>query len=357
MLTFRAVRAALRHNPMARLPSVSLPSSGACLCRRLLHGGRSDGGENDAAGGAGGQMRLGPTRLPSASRQIELARAVRRKLTECGAEALGAITLNGWDEFFARTGLDEYTRAPEDEAQVTLILSYPLTMAWLMQEQQCAATKAPTDSKTRISPSSLPSLAPTSPSTSAIRKIHIIGARAEVSLPEWVWLLVANLNGIDSLKVDLIGPMVPEREPSRKHGPVRLYFTGHSLYHDAVFKDQIDPADADAFFCFHPGWGQREWKNSWQPTLDLLFAADAPVHFTSFDDDDLGDDCAFARQQLNCAKDGVGDEDKKSLWSGENPFRSKVFIKLNDRDADNVQRLIAVNSRVSMVAPSAKRVE
>ena len=83
-----------------------------------------------------------PTALPAADRQIELARTVKRKLEACGADALAALTLTDWDAFFADTGLAEDTRAPEDAALLTLMLSYPLTLAWLVQEQKRAADVA-----------------------------------------------------------------------------------------------------------------------------------------------------------------------------------------------------------------------
>ena len=48
---------------------------------------------------------------------------------------------------------------------------------------------------------------------------------------------------------------------------------------------------------------------------------------------------------------------KKSLWSGENPFRSKVFIQLepeaDDESPDENKRLIAVNRMVSMIVSSS----
>ena len=365
---------AFRDGTLLRLSSSSSSSSSAAS-RFSSAGGRGSHNDDDddneedaedAAGGAGVHRRgrPRPTALPAADRQIELARTVKRKLEACGADALAALTLTDWDAFFADTGLAEDTRAPEDAALLTLMLSYPLTLAWLVQEQKRAADVAAVAAQSPSSPSVSPSASPPSPPSppSSVRKIQIIGARAEVSLPPWVWHLVANLTGVNDLDVCLVGPMVPRTRP-RVYDNVTVSLAGQVLYHVGVSNGMVDTAGVDAFFCFHPGWGQREWQNSWRPTLDLLFAGGAPVYFTSFDDNDVRADCAFARQQLRqLVKVGDGNtivlkKHKKSLWSGENPFRSKVFIQLepgaDDESPDENKRLIAVNRMVSMIVSSS----
>ena len=314
------------------------------------------------------KMTKKPTVLPPRERQIELARTAKQKLEECGVDGrLSSLTLTDWSAFFAHTGLDENTLTPMDEAQLTLMLSYPLTLAWLIQEQQRAAKEAAAQAAAAASVvAAKPDSASTAPAdrTSTVRKVQIIGARAEASLPTWVWQLVSNLTSSDNLNIQLIGPMVPD-QTSKELENITISFVGHMLYHDAVSKGKVDTIDADAFFCFHPGWGQNEWKNSWRPSLDLLFAAKAPVYFTSFSDDDVRDDYVFARQQLrqlikasNNNAIVLKKKHKKSLWSGKNPFRSKVLIPLNTSPTDEgktseSKSLIAVNSRVSMVASSS----
>jgi|EP00946_MAST-07B_sp_MAST-7B-sp1_P000756 hypothetical protein len=295
-------------------------------------------------------MRPQPTELPPASRQIKLARAAKSKLEGYGAERLASLTLTDWDAFFADTGLAEDVREPKDAAQLTLMLSYPLTLAWLLQEQQRAA----------LSPSS-PDL---SSSASIERKIQVIGARAEASLPGWIWTLAANLTGTNHLDVELIGPMVPRPRVPQQHENATVSFFGKTVYHTALLKEEISPVGVDAFFCFHPGWGQDEWKGAWQPTMDALFAAEAPIYFTSFDTHDSQADCAFARQrlrQLVKVDDGntiVMRRQKKSLWSGENPFRSQALIPLvaeSKAVGSDSERLIAVNTEVSMIASRATK--
>eukprot|EP00946_MAST-07B_sp_MAST-7B-sp1_P000007 g7.t1 len=353
----RAASAAAR---CARSGRAAARGRGGDWARRRWYGGssprRSDGGVESVGDTAASESvgdtaasewraRPQPTELPPASRQIKLARNAKSKLEECGAERLASLTLTDWDAFFVDTGLAEDVHEPKDAAQLTLMLSYPLTLAWLLQEQQRAA----------LGPLS-PDLSPTA---SIERKIQVVGARAESSLPGWIWTLVANLTGTVHLDVELIGPMVPRPRMPQKHENATVSFFGKTVYHTALSKETICSEGVDAFFCFHPGWGQDEWKGSWQPTMDALFAAEAPIYFTSFDTHDSQADCAFARQRLRqLVKVDDGDtivlrRHKRSLWSGENPFRSQALIPLvgdaNVAGSDS-ERLIAVNSKVSMIA-------
>lgn len=335
---------AMRRTCITRLGSACVRST---LCAdtchgsrfgRLLHSGRVSSSDNNSnnqskAEGAAVSGKEVATVLPKPDRQLELAHAVRSKLEH--SESLHEIELSSWDAFFNDAGLLSESSTPADYAMLTLMLSYPLSLAWLIQWQRKTLSKP-------------------------VKKLQIVGARAEAKLPKWVMHVIANLLRPEEVHIELIGPMVPQLKP-KQFKNIHVSYVGAKVYHEAVALSRIKATDVDSFFCFHPGWGQPEWQGTWRPTIEMLLASDTPVYFTSFDDLDQTEDCNFARQQFRRLSKKGGDhrdvivmkeKHKKNLWSGANPFASKVNIPMDPSKGivTGDTRLISVNRKVSIIA-------
>ena len=109
-------------------------------------------------------------------------------------------------------------------------------------------------------------------------RIAIIGARAEATMPEWIWRQVAvnaKMNGVKSLEIAMYGPMVGtegDRNFDWEDESCSQLSLSHfcGLFHE---DDQGESRTFDCYVCFHPGCGQEAWKASWTPSLKMMLAS------------------------------------------------------------------------------------
>ena len=246
----------------------------------------------------------------------QIAKQVREKLAVVKDWQAKPSPFTSWSAFFAATQLDNTSVAHWQSAhiQTTAMLSYPVTLAWLMQYNDTPAGRP--------------------------LHIHVIGARAEAMFPDFIWQFQSDIYTARQQKVhiSLVGPMVVDlgSNNDRTIGNIRITHHPQTLYHDVVH----DLPVADACVAFHPGWGQDEWKASWRPTLEIMMknsdTYEKPLYFTSFDESDMLDDVAFLRE-MNVKE--------KLISSGTtNPFRS---LHAFPHDDENKDRMIQVNNYVS----------
>ena len=259
--------------------------------------------------------------------QQEFAKSVRQHLSALNIDTWKQSTaFNGWNNFFKVTKLNDHLTSSASKEQLTAMLSYPITLAWLMTRHPRLI--APTDKPLHI---------------------HILGARAEALFPDFIWQLQSDIfeaRKQKNIHISLFGPMVIDlgNRNDRRIGNLRIKHYPNTLYHNTTTEKP-----ADVFVAFQPGWGQPEWFDSWRPTLEKIMTVkrdalrltlnDAkvpPLYFTSFDHSDMVDDVAFLSQ----VDVSLGD-----IWSKSvNPFQSLHSFPHSSNDSN---RMIQVNNCVS----------
>lgn len=226
-----------------------------------------------------------------------------------------ATNLSSWDSFF-------YTRdfAPMNTefnlAAATKVLSYPMTIAAILQKYSLYKGPAPDGPLTLEGMRSLAALRYTlydsqSTSTSDLAstfkerpmRIFILGAKMESMLPGFVWKQFGYLFPDTKFEIHLVGPEAyfdsetrtfgPTNEPNGNAKVVRaddqLTFHYHTNYfHELYNTGDLFPFDPylDVFFMFHPGF-QTADHIYWDKALKGLLDSKCAVFVTGYHEKDL----------------------------------------------------------------------
>ncbi|GLD93774.1 hypothetical protein PINS_up002379 [Pythium insidiosum] len=131
----------------------------------------------------------------------------------------------------------------------------------------------------------LDALAPLTTPEAAPVRLHVIGARAEATMPRHIWQELLVQQPDHRFEIKLVGDHVP---PMRHQQQSRLHLENcPGLYHEVKIEQP-----ADAFVLFNPGIGHPRLHRLWRPTLEVLVASGKPVLLTSFSQRDLERDLA-----------------------------------------------------------------
>ncbi|KAI7872903.1 hypothetical protein BDF14DRAFT_1750040 [Spinellus fusiger] len=246
-----------------------------------------------------------------------------------------AVNMSNWDVFF-------YTRSfPSMDSDrsmrhVSKLLTYPITVASILH-QSCPYTmgKEMTSEGMRSISALRSVLYPhnevakdgqTMIRTDTIH-LFIIGARAEATLPQHLWLQLAYLFPQTPFHIHFVGPdALPfNTEPYTEALNERVTFTyDNGLYEDYHDKrDRFDPY-TNIFFLFSPGIGHEATRQGWQPSIKKLLETKCPVFLTGYDEADMASDIKAVEE------DYAGDFDWV-LKPTANAFRSlKRDVDLTD---------------------------
>ncbi|CEG35875.1 uncharacterized protein PHALS_00202 [Plasmopara halstedii] len=173
--------------------------------------------------------------------------------------------------------------------------------------------------------------------------LHIIGARAEATMPRYLWDDLSFFHPGWQFNITLVGnhvPVMPARNKTRskENTLVQLEMT-NGLYHESVARKLTTP---DAFVMYNPGIGHPYLRESWEPTVLSVLASRKPMLITSFNLEDQQRDIK-ALQKLVAKLHGYKLQFRSN--AEQNPFRS---LKLQV-DPRNVKLPIQTNSRAMVV--------
>ncbi|GAO50105.1 hypothetical protein SAICODRAFT_54670 [Saitoella complicata NRRL Y-17804] len=158
------------------------------------------------------------------------------------------------------------------------------------------------------------------------RRIFILGARADATLPRHVWLQLTYLFPQATFKLYFIGPealLGPQTNgtPKKELYHPNMTFETHTEYYHALHEQQqFQPFDPyrDVFFLFSPGIGYPATSHLWAPTIPQLLQTKCGVFVTGYSQEDMDRDVAWLRDQAD-------DEIDILLRPGKNEFMSRKY--------------------------------
>lgn len=169
--------------------------------------------------------------------------------------------------------------------------------------------------------------------------LHVVGARAEAMMPDYLWDEVALLHAHRALEITLVGDHVPISRKVRSARGLPLQIESvRGLYHDVALPSP------DALVLFNPGIGHPLLRDRWRPAVRTMIESGKPLLLTAFSAADQDRDVAVLHQLAMGSASG-----RRLRFLVEprvNPFRSLKF-QVND-DGGNVA-LIQTNSHVMAV--------
>ncbi|KAI8149352.1 zinc-finger of mitochondrial splicing suppressor 51-domain-containing protein [Fennellomyces sp. T-0311] len=245
------------------------------------------------------------------------------------------VNMANWDVFF-------YTRSfPSMDSDrsmrhVSKLLTYPITVASLLHQSCPYQLGKEITSEGMRSISALrtvlyPRNEVAKDGVTLVRSetinLYVVGARAEASLPQYIWLQLAYLFPHTPFHIHFVGPdaLPPGKEPHTSSLNERLIFTyDNSMYHD--YHETIDKFDpyTDLFFLFSPGIGYPSARNGWKQSIEKALETKCPIFLTGFDQADMANDISAVEQDYQGEFDWV-------LRPTENRFSSlKRDVNLMD---------------------------
>lgn len=180
-------------------------------------------------------------------------------------------------------------------------------------------------------------------------RIHVVGARAEATMPRQLWdELLCFHPTVRAFDITLVGDDVPATRDTTKRMKqttsdrvVRLEAI-NGLYHElhVVERTRARPPP-HALVLFNPGVGHPGLKARWRPTLAALVASGKPILLTSFSQADQDRDvAALAELRGECGELAF------VVSPESNPFRS---LKCQIDPLHVLAPPIQTNSRVMVV--------
>lgn len=138
--------------------------------------------------------------------------------------------------------------------------------------------------------------------------LYIVGARAEASLPPYIWLQLAYLFPHTPFHIHFVGPdaLPPAGKPHTKSYNERLMFTyDNSMYHE--YHEQIEKFDpyTDVFFLFSPGIGHASAREGWKMSIEKALETKCAIFLTGFDEADVANDIEAVEQDYQGEFDWV----------------------------------------------------
>ena len=255
---------------------------------------------------------IAPCGEAAQQQQQHIAKRVRTVLTSKCLDPPLSILSSNWERWLSHTKLDSVDLSSQQAiGQITSMLTYTLTLQRICET--LLASRNITSSLT----------------------VHIVGARAEVYIPPWVWAVLDDFCEVSSvdLQLVLVGPAVPEGLPKIKTRRTEINSIGGCLYHQITESTRAP----DAFVCFHPGWGEVAWTPVWRPTLEFMKSSSdtAICFFTGYDVVDHLNDLQVLWDMFEVAP----------IRTELNPFRSLLPMQLSSES----QRIIQSNCYISAV--------
>lgn len=256
------------------------------------------------------------------------------------------VNYMNWDTFFYTR--DFYSMDSEfNLAAVTKMLTYPVTMASLLDEYSPYQLQ-PKGPMTLEGLKSLAALRYTMFPKDRTKtwqdrpaRFFILGARSESQLPAHVWKQLSYLLQFTEFELVFIGPesyfdrtrnhYVTSDQKISHRIDNRMTFTYYTNYfhvlHEAQDLFPYDPYQ-DCFFLFHPGLGAPEAMDQWEKSVPGLLESKCPVFVTGFHESDSNRDWEWLNSKF-------GDEMDVLMEPTENIFKSLKW-ELNDLDPSEV---------------------
>ncbi|KAH9256647.1 hypothetical protein BASA81_005151 [Batrachochytrium salamandrivorans] len=159
------------------------------------------------------------------------------------------------------------------------LLSFPMTLASFINQQQ----------------------------PGKIRHIHVIGARAEATLPDLYWLQL--LDAADSAKLDsnlVLSFFGLDVYSFLKNKQIQAGGSGQeqrTLDRKYIPGPYLEPVKPDLAVFFNPGF--VSYQNSWKSAVGQVTNAGVPVLVTGYNQVDTERDREFARKFLNCEPSAI----------------------------------------------------
>lgn len=190
------------------------------------------------------------------------------------------------------------------------------------------------------------------------RRVCLIGARGEATLPAYFWSEVRVLLGSPELRLDFIGPKAAVWPGAANPDPstVLLHPARGELFHESALGARLlRVADAggaesggagaegaaasdgaadlpDAFVCLNPGFGYPGWEHAWAPTLRALRISRRPVVLSALGAADAERDGRFWESALG----------EKPPDYRPNPWASLVDTSAPGEPASRANALVAL---------------
>mmetsp|Transcript_45723 Transcript_45723/g.97480 ORF Transcript_45723/g.97480 Transcript_45723/m.97480 type:complete len:286 (-) Transcript_45723:269-1126(-) len=199
----------------------------------------------------------------------------------------------GWRSYMLDRGWlrrDDFLSAPVSNQQAALgllsaMLTYPLTLASRLDTIFPIAGRSP------------------------VLRFCVIGARAEATLPPFVWTELCSLSQRGAA-LEMVGPKSAARAtPTARHmrdprlsivqGAKGAMFhqtlTGRALLTASQGSKQAAdlPDLPDAFVLFNPGFGEPGWAPAWEPTVRAVIRSGKPVVLSALSERDAEQDSSF----------------------------------------------------------------
>jgi len=207
------------------------------------------------------------TSIEKLERSLVSAHAAKR-LPQTSATS----ALDSWDEFIRHKSLSDWCNEDREIrlSLLTELLSYPLTLATYLQKQLIPSNTGKNGTV-----------------------VHIIGARAEATLPVVYWAQTLGELEQESLTLRFFGPDIPSKldktEDSMNVGSKILKRSfASSLYPSASVLSSSSTSSShlsspmhmeipDLFVMFNPGIAHDKLKKVWRPTIHSIMAANKPI--------------------------------------------------------------------------------
>ena len=181
--------------------------------------------------------------------------------------------------------------------------------------------------------------------TSNVKNILILGARAESSLParKWRHLLISSPS-LNEVNLYFQGPHIYPLQNQfvdwnyeDKSKKLSFFNLGKCLFHSDEQAQALLPS-LDLIVVFNPGFGHDFLKASWNPSLSQLLQSKIPILATALSEYDL-------QRDINFLKNENTEPIRFLLEPKENPFRSHRQA-IDDKEQNPEHRVIVTNAYV-----------
>jgi len=182
----------------------------------------------------------------------------------------GLSKLDSWQSYVDSRGLRDWEAQDRELRRplLTELLTYPLTLARYLRERSSAATL-----------------------------IHVVGARAEATLPPLYWAqLVREIDGVNHIELEFVGPDIPDKL-SGKSEVIALNESGN-LISRSYLKGTYNlntTKKPDLIVLYNPGLAHERLQRSWAPTLESILTSRVPTLITGLNKRDALSDFDLVR--------------------------------------------------------------
>jgi hypothetical protein len=208
------------------------------------------------------------TRLKASIEKLESVLA--QNWPQSAGSTSASKSLDSWDDYLQSKNLAEWRdEDPELRASlITELLTYPLTLASYL--------------RTQTKPKSL---------------IHIVGARAEATLPVIYWAQALRELDQENLTLHFIGPDIPAKlsktDDVTNVGKQTLKRSFLSMQYSM---DALGGENPDLFVMFNPGLAHEKFKKGWRPVVKSMLDGQKPMLITGLHMVDASNDYEMVKR-------------------------------------------------------------